>query len=1476
MNKMNRSLLFLVMVVALVHEVIADCNPVCKAVMLEKDNPFKLNTCARMFSGPNTCPPGTAVTAATAGLNVTGLPPNYCSNPTITTCLDATKPDIPLDCTSCGLKTPAMESFCCKAMTPASGKCAPTGPAGRKTGSCCTRYNWKCSDPDPNRYGTPFSLNSGSVELLDADGVGQGVGIEAHCPRLALGCPPNYVAHSIGTGIPYQNFYFCIDPACEEVDALDCSKCSKCPLRFSNISDKSCQPNPSLNVFITANVSNIYEVPETVTRTFQSAVYELPVGTLITTSSPLVPTLDLSTDYNAAMATVWMYPIFDVDLRSAKEAFSPYFVDVQSRRCEVNSTLKDNSALPTLYVGGNLQQLTGDAWFASGTRGLILPGAKDLITSANSQPFENLGSVAANSIITGFVPFNLYIGAFEVTCKTTNMNNQTTLNKIKIKVADRQAPWVYLYDRHIRTVPIPKITSDMPIDALSGVTDDVPTPDRPIPTGKSYAYWNWPRTLQTNEVYDNVMVSFTACVRQDQAADQNRFEWRADKQPYVIQCYATDVYQNVGGYNPSLNVSSSRRGRTGIYVYVFDDESPIIICPIREKINTTLNSCGARLPDGYKVKNYDNVGIASLSCVPALSSVFGHGSTTIYCFSWDTAKNPWGSGPNYAGCSFVVEVVDVQPPAMDCSQITLVANASLIASTEEYMYPLDRTRDNCFRDVTTICTVNGSSPYGGYPEILRDSGRRTSGYTFPLGKTTTQCTSTDWYQNSMSCPIVVNVVDRTPPVMQCPPAFLVTLPNRSYATLTGNVPVSATDNDGTNPIITCTPNSGNFNVTLNLGLTGGSHPVTDPLKLSPIAMMKHPIVCKATDLAGNFATCNINLTVTDIEVPTVQCQNPVVYRYLRNPGNDGKTIQGPGTFCNGTATSPTCFFVINYTTPTGQDNVKLALKYFTATYFSGKETPFSSPPGPDGLGVTVSLPLTSGSRTVFIGDKLNKDDSNPIIKFEYKVIDTSGLFSSCSFTVNIIDGGEPDEYISPIIHNCPSRVFNFTKNQTLLGTNKMPESISYYIGKPEFFVYRANTSQTSKDAIINLTKALKATDLESNFTITYYQTWGRAPIVNPITSQNYFNLDVGVYIADFSAMDRQGNTADCVFLLNISDFVPPKQENCPGDQGELTISNISKGVNFSFWPETGISFFDYVGIDNPYGTCTSAPPNNCPPFGTRPDRTFPPGYYNFTITAKDNANNVALPCKFSVSVKDITQPVIKGCLVNLVPYSKTLVANEFGFASLIGSCPAFNATDNVDDFIDLSFTQRSQNPIGGPATGLWAGYNCSSPDVPVFPTESTSAMSMLFKVTDRSGNMDSCPTLFVIKDETKPVLKGCDSDNLTTYEYTTLPGQNFAIVSLAAVMATDAGVITKAEWSNRLTDFVKQRPFSFVNISTSSNLTYKLTLVARTGPSNGNDDGYNGLAIINMDFRAEDGWRNYQQCFFYNHGEGHGSSCRHV
>ena len=66
-----------------------------------------------MFSGPNTCPPGTAVTAATAGLNVTGLPPNYCSNPTITTCPDATKPDINLDCTSCGLKTPAMESFCC-------------------------------------------------------------------------------------------------------------------------------------------------------------------------------------------------------------------------------------------------------------------------------------------------------------------------------------------------------------------------------------------------------------------------------------------------------------------------------------------------------------------------------------------------------------------------------------------------------------------------------------------------------------------------------------------------------------------------------------------------------------------------------------------------------------------------------------------------------------------------------------------------------------------------------------------------------------------------------------------------------------------------------------------------------------------------------------------------------------------------------------------------------------------------------------------------------------------------------------------------------------------------------------------------------------------------------------------------------------------------------------------------------------------
>ena len=41
-----------------------------------------------------------------------------------------------------------------------------------------------------------------SAELFDGDGVG----IQAHYPRLALGCPPNYVAHSIGTGIPYQNF----------------------------------------------------------------------------------------------------------------------------------------------------------------------------------------------------------------------------------------------------------------------------------------------------------------------------------------------------------------------------------------------------------------------------------------------------------------------------------------------------------------------------------------------------------------------------------------------------------------------------------------------------------------------------------------------------------------------------------------------------------------------------------------------------------------------------------------------------------------------------------------------------------------------------------------------------------------------------------------------------------------------------------------------------------------------------------------------------------------------------------------------------------------------------------------------------------------------------------------------------------------------------------------------------------------------
>lgn len=112
-----------------------------------------------------------------------------------------------------------------------------------------------------------------------------------------------------------------------------------------------------------------------------------------------------------------------------------------------------------------------------------------------------------------------------------------------------------------------------------------------------------------------------------------------------------------------------------------------------------------------------------------------------------------------------------------------------------------------------------------------------SGATFPLGATTVECTATDATGNSASGSFTVTLVDNTPPVVTAPGDVTATATSATSTTVTYPAASAADLVDGTVPV-TCEPASGSG---FSLGHT--------------------PVVCSATDAAGNVGTASFDVAV---------------------------------------------------------------------------------------------------------------------------------------------------------------------------------------------------------------------------------------------------------------------------------------------------------------------------------------------------------------------------------------------------------------------------------------------------------------------------------------------------------------------------------------------------------------------------------------------------------------------------------------
>ena len=237
----------------------------------------------------------------------------------------------------------------------------------------------------------------------------------------------------------------------------------------------------------------------------------------------------------------------------------------------------------------------------------------------------------------------------------------------------------------------------------------------------------------------------------------------------------------------------------------------ILTCGSDITISTTGNGCSA-------VVNYSQPTTTgtcgSVQCTPAPGSSFPVGETVVTC-----------TGADNATCSFSVTVVETVPPT-----ITACATNKILAADSECMAIMpDLTGEVAASDNCSSVTVFQTPPA---EELIG------------VGDTLVTIRVIDNSGNEAICMSTVRVTETTPPVISCP-ANITTVDNAPDAcgAMLNPGTATATDNCGVALIVGTRSDNAALNALYPVGTT--------------------VITWKATDLSGNFVTCEQTVTVTN-------------------------------------------------------------------------------------------------------------------------------------------------------------------------------------------------------------------------------------------------------------------------------------------------------------------------------------------------------------------------------------------------------------------------------------------------------------------------------------------------------------------------------------------------------------------------------------------------------------------------------------
>ena len=825
-------------------------------------------------------------------------------------------------------------------------------------------------------------------------------------------------------------------------------------------------------------------------------------------------------------------------------------------------------------------------------------------------------------------------------------------------------------------------------------------------------------------------------------------------------------------------------------VTIRDNENPVITCPSDINQTTDMGACEATSVDLGSPTFEDNCPGSSVSNDAPVN--FPLGTTKV---TW-TVTDAVG---NTNTCTQDVIITDDEDPTITCpSDITVDADPGSCEATGVVLgSPL--TSDNCMNT-----NFSNNAPL-----------------SFPVGTTNVTWTVLDAAGNSATCIQLVTVVDNEAPMISCPPS--ITIPVGSDCTAPGMnlIGLMTDDNcgidtffndapgvyplgttmvtwtvidlagnmstcvqeiialDDTPPMITCPADITVYvgddcminNVNLEDPADSDNCAVSTVSNDAPASFNAgvHTVTWMVTDSAGNMASCTQLITVLDSIPPDLICPmdvtlyvdatsceitSPVIGTAVTDDNCDIQSVTND-------LMTPLAVGVHTVTWTASDTSGNMSTCMQTVEVLDTISPMITCPadvilPAEAGACAHASLVLMTPSTSDNCMVSSVSSDAPPsfplgITLVTWTVTDDSGNSATCTQAITITDDQDPsitcpaDIIVSADVGLCSSSSINLGTPTT--SDNCMVASV-INDAPAIFLVGQTSVTWTVTDQAGNTATCIQMITVTDDevptitcpAAITLNTSIGNCEIANPgladpISDDNCMvstvsndapaTFPIGETIVTWTVVDASGNSTSCTQQVTVVDPENP-MITCPSDVVAST--------------DLGFCIATFVNIGMPTIS------DNCPGATVSSDAPaiFPIGMTTVTWTVIDVAGNTAT-CTQTVTIEDNELPTI--------------------------TCPG-PMTVSIDAGECISTSVSLLDPVTDDNCGVLSVTNNGPASYPLGST------TVLWTVTDESGNTATCEQIVIVEDNELPVI--------------TCPGDT-VISCLTSILTDDLGEATATD-----------------------------------------------------------------------------------